>query len=96
MITRELLAEKREAILKAARRRGARSVRVFGSVARGDANETSDVDFVVCFEPGRSLFDHGGLVMDLRDLLGESVDVVDEADMRPAIKEQALKDAMPL
>ena len=96
MITRELLAGKREAILDAARRRGACNVRVFGSVARGDATEMSDVDFVVSFEPGRSLFDHGGLVMDLRDLLGERVDVVDEDGMRPRFKEHALKDAVPL
>jgi uncharacterized protein len=96
MITRERLTQKREAILDAARRRGACNVRIFGSVARGDASKLSDVDFLVTFEPGRSLFDHGGLVMELRDLLGERVDVVDEEGMRPGFREQALKDAVPL
>ena len=51
---------------------------IFGSVARGDAGEQSDLDLIVRFEPGRSLLDHGGLVMDLRELLGRRVDVIDE------------------
>ena len=65
----ELLHQKRDDILAIAARHGARNVRVFGSVARGEADEASDVDFLVDLEPGRSLFDLGGLLMDLQALL---------------------------
>lgn len=78
----ELLREKREEILKIAAKHGARNVRVFGSVARGEANEQSDVDFLVDMEPGRSLLDMGGLLMDLRGLLGRNVDVVTERGLK--------------
>ena len=71
MLTLDALrANRREAILEPARRRGARSVRVFGSVARGDAGPGSDLDLLVEWEPGRSLLDHAGLVQDLQELLG--------------------------
>jgi hypothetical protein len=63
MVTLDALrAERREEILNLARRRGAHSLRVFGSVARGEANEDSDLDLLVAWEPGRSLMDHAGLV----------------------------------
>ena len=65
MSPNELLQEKREDILRIATRRGASNVRVFGSVARGDADPKSDIDLLVDLEPGRSLFDLGGLLMDL-------------------------------
>src|ERR1700675_4327183 len=66
----ELLKANREEILRLASKYGARNVRIFGSVARGEAGPESDVDILVDLEPGRSLFDLGGLLMDLRDLLG--------------------------
>ena len=78
MITKGEILKKRNAIIAAAKRHGASDIRIFGSVARGDANESSDVDFVARFEPGRSLFDQGGLLMDLRELLGVRVDLVSE------------------
>jgi predicted nucleotidyltransferase len=96
MVTLDALKEKREDILRLAGQWGARDVRVFGSVARGDANPSSDVDFLVEFEPGRSLLDHGGLVMDLQDLLGCEVDVVSEGGMRPRFRDRVLKEAVPL
>lgn len=71
----------REAILTAARRRGAGSVRVFGSVARGDATASSDVDLLVTFEPGSSLFDQVHLIAELEALLGTRVDVVAEGGL---------------
>lgn len=83
----------REEILEAARRRGARRVRVFGSVARGTADDESDVDFLVELEPGRSLFDLGGLQMDLQRLLQRPVDVVTEAGLRPRIRSRVLQEA---
>jgi predicted nucleotidyltransferase len=78
MITKGEILKKRNAIIAAAKKHGASDIRIFGSVARGDANESSDVDFVARFEPGRSLFDQGGLLMDLRELLGVRVDLVSE------------------
>jgi predicted nucleotidyltransferase len=71
----ELLQAKRETILNVAARHGAYDVRVFGSVARGEADEASDVDFSVNLEVGRSLFDLGALLMDLQDLLECDVDI---------------------
>lgn len=75
------LRRSREAILAAARRRGARSVRVFGSMARGDATSGSDVDLLVAFEPGRSLFDQVHLIDEPEELLGMRVDVVAEGGL---------------
>jgi uncharacterized protein len=74
--TLDELRTRREEILELAAKRGARRVGVFGSVARGDAVDESDVDFIVEMEPGRSLLDLGGLLMDLQDLLGRRVDVL--------------------
>ena len=76
-----LRAERREEILRLAGRRGAHSLRVFGSVARGDANENSDLDLLVAWEPGRSLMDHAGLVQDLQELLGIKVHVGTEKSL---------------
>jgi len=92
----ELLKARRDEILGICARRGARRVRVFGSVARGDADESSDVDFLVEMEPGRTLLDMGGLVMDLRDLLKRQVDVVTEAGLKPRIRERILHEAVAL
>jgi hypothetical protein len=91
-----LLKEKREDILRIAAKHGARNVRVFGSVVRGEARPDSDVDFLVDMEPGRSLLDMGGLLMDLRDALGQEVDVVTERGLKTRIRERVLKEAMPL
>jgi predicted nucleotidyltransferase len=92
----ELLREKREDILRIASKRGASNVRVFGSVACGEADAKSDIDLLVDLEPGRSLFDLGGLLMDLQDLLGHNVDVVTERGLRERIRERVLKEAIPL
>lgn len=93
---RALLASKRQDILNIARRHGARRIRVFGSVASGSADSESDIDLLVEMEEGRSLFDLGGLLMDLRELLGCDVDVVTESGLRPRIRDRVLKEAMPL
>ena len=90
------LRARREEILVLARRRGATRVRVFGSVARGDQDDTSDVDLLVDLEDGRSLFDLGGLLMDLREALGVDVDVATPASLRPRVAERVLADAVDL
>lgn len=94
LVTR--LKENRVEILRMAARYGAYNVRVFGSVARGEAGPGSDVDLLVNMEPGRSLFDLGGLLMDLQDFLGCSVDVVTEAGLRARIRQRVLDEARPL
>jgi predicted nucleotidyltransferase len=91
-----LLKEKRDEILRIAAKHGARNVRVFGSVVRGEARPDSDVDFLVDMEPGRTLLDMGGLLMDLRDALGQEVDVVTERGLKTRIRERVLKEAMPV
>jgi len=96
MHVNELLKEKREAILQVAARHGARNVRVFGSVARGEADEQSDIDFLADLVPGRSLLDLGGLLMDLKDLLGRDVDLVTEESIYWLLHRRILKEATPL
>jgi predicted nucleotidyltransferase len=96
MTAEDLLNLRREAIVRAATRHGARNVRVFGSVARGEADDTSDIDFLVEMAPGRSLLDMGGLLMELRELLQRDVDVVSERGLRREIRERVLREAVPL
>jgi predicted nucleotidyltransferase len=79
---RQLLRERRAELLAAATRRGAFNLRVFGSVARGDDYVGSDIDFLVDFEPSRSLVDVAGLILDLQEILGVSVDVVEASTLR--------------
>ena len=74
--TLKTLRQRRDEILGIARKHGARSVRVIGSVARGEAGPDRDIDLVVEYEPGTSLMDHGELIMDLREALGCQVDIV--------------------
>jgi len=90
------IRDRRDAILAVAARRGAHNVRVFGSVAADRADIDSDVDFLVDLEPGRSLFDLGGLMMDLQGLLGVEVDVVTVDGLRPTVRAVVLAEAVPL
>jgi predicted nucleotidyltransferase len=96
MDLRDVLTKKRDEIIKVATVHGARNIRVFGSVARGEADEKSDIDFLVEMEPGRSLLDLGGLLMDLQDVLGREVDVVTERGLNPRIRESVLNEAVAL
>ena len=97
MVTLDTLrVERREEILRLAERRGAHSLRVFGSVARGEANETSDLDLLVAWEPGRSLLDHAGLVQDLQELLGIKVHVGTEKSFHWYVRDRILREAAPL
>jgi predicted nucleotidyltransferase len=96
MTLEDLLKAKREEILRVCARYGAYNVRVFGSVARSEADEQSDIDFLVELEPGRTLFDLGGLQYDLEQLLGCPVDVVTERGLKPRMRERVLREAVPL
>ncbi|MBA4390131.1 MAG: nucleotidyltransferase [Syntrophus sp. (in: bacteria)] len=91
-----LLKEKRVEILATAKRHGARHVRIFGSIARGDFDEKSDMDFLVKMEPGRSLLDHASLLLDLENLLGCKVDVVSDKGIKARMRERVLSEAQPL
>lgn len=92
----KLIAENRNEILEIAGRHGARKVRVFGSMARGDADPGSDVDFLVDLEEGRDLFDLGALLMDLQDLLHRKVDTVTAEALHHRIRDHILKEAVTL
>lgn len=96
MITAADIRKRRNEIIAVARRYGATDIRIFGSVARGDTTDRSDLDLVVRFDPGRSLLDQGGLLMDLRDLLGIRVDVVSEGALTGRFGQIVRKEAVPL
>ena len=90
------LREKRDRILAITRQHGARNVRVFGSIARGEGKRDSDLDVLVELESGRSLLDIIAIKQDLEDLLNTKVDVVTEAAISPYIRNQILRQAISL
>jgi hypothetical protein len=92
----EILKVKREEILRIAAQHGARNVRIFGSVARGEAKLDSDVDVLVDLEPGRSLLDHAALMLELEELLRCKVDVATERGLRARVRDRVLREAVPL
>lgn len=92
----ELLKAKRREILAIAARHGARNLRVFGSVARGEAGPESDIDILVEMDPDKSLMDHVALMQDLEDLLQRKVDVVSERALHWYIRDRILAEATPL
>jgi predicted nucleotidyltransferase len=96
MLTKADILNRRDEIIAVARRYGASDVRIFGSFARGDTTEDSDLDVLVRLEPGRSLLDQGGLLMDLRDLLGIKVDVLDEDALSGRFAQIVRREAIPL
>ena len=92
----EVVMPNRERILQIAEQYGAQKVRVFGSVARGQDDADSDIDFLVDMEPGRSLFDLGGLLMDLEKLLNSKVDIVTERGLKERIRDRVVNEAVLL
>ena len=90
------LQGQRQEILRIAAGHGARNVRLFGSVARGENHENSDVDFLVDMEAGRSLLDLIGLGQDLEALLHRKIEVVTDASVHPALRDRILTEARPL
>ena len=92
----DVLHEKRQDIPGIAAWHGARNVRVFGSVARGESDHLSDVDLLVEFEVGRSLLDHAALWLELQELLERKVDIVSDRGIKPRIRDRVLREAVPL
>ncbi|AFZ29961.1 nucleotidyltransferase [Gloeocapsa sp. BRSZ] len=93
---RELLDQQRSEILRIAAQHGAYNVRVFGSVARGEAQPDSDIDLLVELESSRSLLDRVALMQDLEDLLGIKVEVATEKGLQASIRDRILSEALPL
>ncbi len=91
-----ILKDYREAIVRIAASHGARNIRIFGSLARGQARPDSDIDILIKLDPERSLLDIIAIKQDLEDLLGRQVDVVTEAAISPYIRDQVLKEAVNL
>lgn len=92
----KLIRDKRGEILRLAEKHGAKNVRIFGSVARGESGPESDVDFLVDLDPERSLLDHATLLAELKELLGRRVDVVTENSIYWLLRRRILKEARPL
>ena len=92
----DLVRSRRDAILRLAAKYGVRSVRLFGSVARGEEKPESDLDVLVAFEPGRSLLDQAGFEEELEVLLGCKVEVVAEGGISPYLEAGILGEAVPL
>ena len=95
-MTLDELRSRREEIVQLAALHGAHNVRVFGSVARGESDDASDVDLLVEMEPGRRLLDLGGLLMDLRRLLDRDVDVATERGLRDRVRDRVLQETVAL
>ena len=95
-VTQDLIRKKRSRILAIAGRHGARNLRVFGSVARGETGPESDLDLLVEMEPGRSLLDHIALIQDLEEDLGCRVDVVTEKALKERYRKKILEEVVPL
>jgi len=94
MTLRERLTAKRDAVLAAARASGARNIRLFGSVARGEEREDSDVDFLVTLETGRTLLDLARLELQLERILERPVDVVTETSLQEPLRSSAMREAV--
>ena len=96
MNKKKLIQAQREKILSISRKYGVKSIKIFGSVARGEENSLSDLDFLVNLEAGRSLFDLGGLQIDLEESLNCNVDVVTEKGLRDRIRDDVIREAVSL
>jgi predicted nucleotidyltransferase len=92
----EIIQDRKEQILALAAKYGASNVRIFGSVANGTADANSDIDFLVDMEKGRSLFDLGGLLVELQELFNRKVDVVTEKGLRDRIRERVIRQAIEI
>ena len=91
------LLQQREKISAIAVRHGAYNVRIFGSVARGEATSTSDIDFLIDYDLSKTTpWFPGGLIVDLEDLLGREVDIGTEKGLHQLIRDRILNEAVPL
>lgn len=96
MTLSQLLHDKRETIQRIAAAHGAYNLRVFGSMARGDATPQSDLDLLIDVGPTTSAWFPAGLMLDLEEVLGCHVDIVTERALHPALRDRVLREAIPL
>ena len=96
MTLQELVKSKRGDILRLAAQHGAREVRIFGSLARGESGPDSDLDLLVRMDAGRSYLDLVALWQDLEELLGRNVDVISDGGVSPYLRDRILAEAIPL
>ena len=92
----DLMKSRRDEILRIAAKHGAHNVRVFGSVARGEADSQSDIDLLVEFRRGTTLLTHADLIQELEELLGVKVDVVSDRGLRERVRDHVLNEAVAL
>ena len=91
-----MLRDRRDQICRIAAKHGAYNVRVFGSAARGQAGPDSDIDFLIDVGATTSSWFPAGLILDLEEILGRRVEVVTEKALNPYIREDVLREAVPL
>jgi hypothetical protein len=96
MTTFDLLKDKRQEVWEVAQRHGVTSLRVFGSVARGEETRKSDIDILVTTGPKVSPWFPAGLILDLESLLGRPIDIVTESGLNPLLREDVLREAVAL
>jgi predicted nucleotidyltransferase len=97
MKLKQVLLEKREEIIRIAAKHGAYNVRIFGSVARGDDDEKSDIDFLIDYDLSKiSPWFPSGLMQDLQSILGRKVDIVTVEGLKERIRERVLEEAIEL
>ena len=96
MTPSDLIAQKREDILRIAAKYGVTELRLIGSVARGEARPDSDIDLLVKWPPETSLLDHAGLMLELEELLGRKVDIASDGWLNPGVRESVYREAVPL
>ncbi len=96
MTTLDMLLEKREEVMQLAKKHGVISIRVFGSVARGEESATSDIDLLVTTGSDLSAWFPAGLILDLENLLGRHIDIVTESGLNSLLRDEVLNEAVPL
>ena len=92
----EFLNDKRDDVLRIAAKHGAYNVRIFGSVARGEATPDSDIDLLIEKGPTTTPWFPAGLVLELEESLGRRVDIVTEKALNPYLRDRVLREAVPL
>lgn len=96
MMSKNILKKNRDKILSICKKYGAKDIRIFGSLARGDSNKKSDVDILVKMEAGRTLFDLVDLWQELEEVLNCKVDIITEGGVSPYLREKIFSEAIPL